>query len=100
MPDQNPTTVILRHLLELYEHDEDVVNIEITKRRIEDLQATKAAMEEKAAKPRRTLIPRKVKEPKEPKQPKPTRAERIAAKNAKKAAAKPVTKVAKKRKII
>jgi tetratricopeptide (TPR) repeat protein len=109
----NPTTVILRHLLELYEHDEDVVNIEITKRRIEDLQATKAAMEEKAAKPRRTLLSRKPKEPKAPKEGKATTPKsakpslktlhqnRIARKTpVTSGTAKPVHKVAKKRKII
>jgi tetratricopeptide (TPR) repeat protein len=52
----SPSTVVLRHLLELYENNEDVVNIEITKKRIEELQAMKLAKEEseKAAKTKRT----------------------------------------------
>lgn len=52
----SPSTVVLRHLLELYENNEDVVNIEITKKRIEEIQAMKLAKEEseKAAKAKRT----------------------------------------------
>ncbi len=49
--DLNPTTVILRHMLEIYENAEDYENIEATKRRIEDLQTQRAlilAKEEKA----------------------------------------------------
>lgn len=47
----NPTTVILRHMLEIYENAEDYENIEATKHRIEDLQTQRAliqAREEKA----------------------------------------------------
>ena len=52
----SPSTVVLRHLLELYENNEDVVNMEITKKRIEELQAMKLAKEEseKADKTKRT----------------------------------------------
>ena len=52
----SPSTVVLRHLLELYENNEDVVNIENTKKRIEEIQAMKLAKEEseKAAKAKRT----------------------------------------------
>ncbi len=49
--DLNPTTVILRHMLEIYENAEDYENIEIIKQRIEDLQTQRAlllAKEEKA----------------------------------------------------
>lgn len=68
----SPSTVILRHLLELYENNEDAVNIEITKKRIEELQAMRLAKEEsdKAEKQKRTKAPR------------PTRAERSAARTA------------------
>ncbi len=110
----NPTTVILRHLLELYEHNNDTVNIEITKGRIEELQAAKLASEEQATKPRRTLTTRKAKEPKVPKTPKTkaAKAPRTSAKtNAKTTArtaptntatnaASSTHKLAKKRKVI
>lgn len=49
--DLNPSTVILRHMLEIYENAEDYDNIEATKRRIEDLQTQRAlilAREERA----------------------------------------------------
>lgn len=49
----SPSTVVLRHLLELYENNQDVVNIEITKKRIEEIQAMKLAKEE-AEKTKRT----------------------------------------------
>lgn len=39
----NPTTVVLRHMLELYENNNDEENIEYTKRRIEELQAERDA---------------------------------------------------------
>ena len=60
----NPSTVVLRHLLEIYENIEDYENVEITRRRIEELQAEKAKMEEKATKARKPLIARKTKEEK------------------------------------
>ena len=106
----NPTTVILRHLLELYEHNNDTVNIEITKGRIEELQAAKLANEEQTTKPRRTLASRKIKEPKVPKT-KVAKAPRAATRTASKTAARTTPastnantsstrKLAKKRKVI
>ena len=72
----NPSTVVLRHLLELYENAQDAENIEITKRRIEDLQLKKAEMEAKAAaRNRKNILSRTT-----TKKPKPTAAERTAAK--------------------
>lgn len=111
----NPSTVILRHLLEIYENIEDYENVEITRHRIDELQAAKAKAEEKAAKIRHPLIQRKTKE-----QRAASKAAKSAAKaeqqKAKAAAAKPakanpkapltattarpVRKVVKKRKII
>ncbi len=83
----NPNTVVLRHLLELYENAEDYENIEVTKRRIEDLQLKKAEMEAKAAaRERRNILGRTVKKQKEAK------AKRVEAKKqaaATKAQAKP-----------
>lgn len=106
----NPTTVILRHLLELYEHNNDAVNIEITKGRIEELQAAKLANEEQTTKPRHTLASRKPKEPKAPRT-KAVKAPRAATRAASKttvkttpastsANASPTRKLAKKRKVI
>ena len=43
----NPTTVILRHMLELYENNNDEEGVANTKRRIEELQAARAAKAEK-----------------------------------------------------
>ncbi len=79
----NPNTVILRHLLELYENANDVVNIEITKHRIEELQAQKAELEAKAAtaKQRRSLIERTYKKKKVQLDKKERAEAKIAAKN-------------------
>ncbi len=55
--DLNPTTVILRHMLEIYENDEDFENIELIKKRIEELQQKRAAIlakEERVKKARAT----------------------------------------------
>ena len=82
----NPTTVILRHLLELYENAGDVANIELTRQRIDELQHRRTKVNEQANKPKRHLIHRT---PKTPKALKPA-----------KAATKTSKKVAKKRKII
>ena len=101
----NPSTVVLRHLLELYENAGDAENIEVTKRRIEDLQLKKAELEAKAAsRAKRNILSRPTKKPK------PTEAERAAAKTqraeakaqarANRPVRKPVNKLAKKRKII
>ena len=46
----NPTTVILRHMLELYENNNDTENVEYTKRRIEELQAARDAKAEEEKK--------------------------------------------------
>ena len=43
----NPTTVILRHMLELYENNNDEEGVANTKRRIDELQAARAAKAEK-----------------------------------------------------
>ena len=117
----NPSTVVLRHLLEIYENIEDYENVEITRRRIEELQAEKAKMEEKTTKARKPLIARKTKEEKTAAKAAKTAAKverrtAQATKKAERASAKaqkhnpkapltattahPVKKVAKKRKII
>ena len=46
----NPTTVILRHMLELYENNNDEEGVANTKRRIDELQAARAAKAEKEKK--------------------------------------------------
>ncbi|MBR0483014.1 tetratricopeptide repeat protein [Candidatus Saccharibacteria bacterium] len=86
----NPSTVILRHLLELYEHSDDQENIELTKRRIEELQAERAAkaLEEKKAKRRaraakttktaKTAAGKKPKRIKKVKTPKPAKPQKVA----------------------
>ena len=106
----NPSTVVLRHLLEIYENIEDYENVEITRHRIDELQAAKAKAEEKTAKPRRSLIQHKTKEQKAADKAAKTaaKAQKATTKPAKintKApltahTAQPVRKVAKKRKII
>lgn len=53
----NPSTIILRHLLELYENAKDEENIALTKKRIDDLQ--KLAKKETTTKTRRTSAARK-----------------------------------------
>ena len=89
----NPTTVVLRHLLELYENAGDIENIEHTRKRIDDLQAERA----KAAEPK----PKPAKQTKEER-----KAARTAAQTARKEAraakkqAHEAAKIAKKRKII
>ena len=53
----NPSTVILRHLLEIYENDNDTENIEVTQARIQELQAARAEAAAKATpKPKRRII--------------------------------------------
>ena len=47
----SPSTVVLRHLLEIYENSEDAENAELTRQRIEQLQLEKAAAEAKNSKP-------------------------------------------------
>ncbi len=69
----SPSTVVLRHLLEIYENMEDTENIEHTRERIEKLQAAKADAEKTR---KRRIIRRVQKMPKTPKQPKPTRIQR------------------------
>ncbi len=121
----NPSTVVLRHLLEIYENIEDFENVEITKHRIEELQIERAKLEEKAKRKALPLIQRRTKEEKTAaKAAKATaKAEKKATAAAKKAektaktiaprptkmspktpltatTARPVKKIAKKRKII
>lgn len=62
----SPNTVVLRHLLELYENGQDTENIEITKKRIEELQAAKLAKEEKEKKQKRTILSRNTKKAAKP----------------------------------
>ena len=93
----NPTTVILRHLLELYENAGDVENIELTRQRIDELQTERLKAAEKAKKPKRRIIHRA---PKTPKAPKPTKAKKTIKVSDIKAKPKSTKKVAKKRKII
>ena len=57
----NPSTVVLRHLLELYENSDDTENIELTRRRIDELQSARAKKNTKATKPKRHLIRRSAK---------------------------------------
>ena len=106
----NPTTVVLRHLLELYENFGDLENIELTRKRIDELQAAREKAAAEAAKPKRHLI-RRAEKASKPKQSKTERqANRAAAKTARtqaktaaktaRAEAKAAKKVAKKRKII
>ena len=71
----NPSTVVLRHLLELYENASDVENIELTRKRIDELQAEKEQAATKTAKPKRRIIKR---EPKAPKPPKPPKERKIS----------------------
>lgn len=54
----NPSTVVLRHLLELYENTGDDEHIELTKERIVKLQAKKAAPAKKGTKTQRKLVKR------------------------------------------
>ena len=108
----NPSTVVLRHLLELYENAEDFENIEVTKRRIEDLQLKKAEMEAKAAsRAKRNILSRPAKKAKSatttkpqttPTKPQTAQTTKPVKKisNIKQTIAKPIKKVAKKRKII
>ena len=96
----NPTTVVLRHLLELYENAGDVENIELTRRRIDELQIERLKAAERANKPKRRLIRRTPKAPKAPKAPRPTKARKSIKVSDVKATPKPAQKVAKKRKII
>ena len=121
----NPSTVVLRHLLEIYENIEDYENVEITRHRIEELQIERAKLEEKSKRKPLSLIPHRTKEEKTAaKAAKATaKAERKATAAAKKAektakavmprpnkmspktpltatTARPVKKIAKKRKII
>lgn len=101
----NPSTVVLRHLLEIYENAEDFENIEITKRRIDDLQLKKAEMEAKeAARSRRNILSRTPKKAKLAAKP-ATTATRPQTTDMKPAQKKriiktPMKKLAKKRKII
>ena len=74
----NPSAVVLRHLLEIYENSEDAENAELTRKRIEKLQAEKAALEEKQ-KPKKRIIKREPKAPKAPKPAKAPRAPRVRA---------------------
>lgn len=97
----NPTTVVLRHLLELYENFGDLENIELTRKRIDELQAARAEAETKETKPKRHLIrrtPKTAKPTKPPKTPKATKPAKPAKTT--RAEAKAAKKVAKKRKII
>ena len=108
----NPTTVVLRHLLELYENFGDLENIELTRKRIDELQAAREAAAKEAAKPKRRLIRKTTKTAKPVKAAKPkttktnaatAKAARQAKRSAQKTAraeAKAAKKVAKKKKII
>jgi len=98
----NPTTIILRHLLELYENANDQNNIDLTRKRIDDLQAAREAAKE-AAKAKRSA--RKKTAPKDKTKQNSAeskairRAKRIVAKS-NRAQAKTSKKVAKNKKII
>lgn len=84
----NPSTVVLRHLLELYENFGDLENIELTRKRIDELQLERERIATKSAKPKRRLI-RHAKKVTKPKTAKSTTT-----------STKTTKKVAKKRKII
>ena len=78
----NPSTVVLRHLLELYENAGDVDNIELTRKRIDELQLAKEQATTKVAKTKRRIVRRT------PKATKPTAKERAARKTTDKKATK------------
>ena len=99
----NPTTVVLRHLLELYENFGDLENIELTRKRIDELQLAREKTVAKESKPKRRLIRRAPKTDSQKtsnKDPKSvsTPARQTAKTN--RTVAKGVKKVVKKRKII
>ena len=78
----NPSTVVLRHLLELYENADDVDNIELTRKRIDELQLAKEQATTKVAKTKRRIVRRT------PKATKPAAKERAARKTTDKKATK------------
>lgn len=78
----NPSTVVLRHLLELYENAGDVDNIELTRKRIDELQLAKEQAATKVAKTKRRIVRRT------PKATKPAAKERTARKTTDKKVAK------------
>ncbi len=102
--DLNPSTVILRHMLEIYENDEDFENIELIKKRIAELQTKRAALlakEEKTKKVRKTRAAKtKAAKTTKPQAKTTTKVARKATKTSTKAATATAPKVAKKRKII
>ena len=78
----NPSTVVLRHLLELYENAGDVDNIELTRKRIDELQLAKEQAATKATKTKHRIVRRT------PKATKPATKERATRKTTDKKAAK------------
>lgn len=87
----SPSAVVLRHLLEIYENSDDAENAELTRKRIEKLQAEKEAITEKQ-KPKKRIVKRVAKAPKTAKAPKAPKTPRV------KPAAKPT--IAKKRIVV
>ena len=106
--DLNPTTIILRHMIEIYENTEDYANIEIIKKRIEDLQEQRAKLDEQEKKEvaekkaaRKAAIKKTVKATTKTSEKSSTKAQTKAEANAAKTARKKAaSKIAKKRKII
>ncbi len=96
----NPSAVVLRHLLEIYENSEDAENAQLTRERIEKLQAAKAASEK--TKTKRRIIKRTVKAPRQPAAQKPTapRATKVQRPVRVAKTIRPTKPLSKKRKII
>jgi tetratricopeptide (TPR) repeat protein len=99
----NPSTVILRHMLEIYENSNDTESAEHVRERIEKLQIEKAATETKA-KPAKRIIRRTNKSTKTTKtteaKPKTKRTRIIVGSKTKQNTANPSKELPKKHKII
>ena len=99
----NPSTVILRHMLEIYENSNDTESAEHVRERIEKLQIEKAATETKA-KPAKRIIRRTNKNTKTTEtteaKPKTKRTRIIVGSKTKQNTANPSKELPKKRKII
>jgi len=88
----SPNTVVLRHLLEIYENANDQENAEHTRERIEQLQLEKAAAEAKNSRPVKRAVRRSVRAE--------IRSAKAEAKAEAKASKTPTKNLPKKRKVI
>ncbi len=84
----SPNTVVLRHLLEIYENAKDEENVELTRQRIEKLQLEKAIAETKTSKAEKRTARRAAKT-----EAKAAKSEAKAAKASAKSAVKPVKRI-------